>query len=132
MDTSNNEELDAFVDKLLQIELLTGIGRELIRKKVINILRERRKYVKQKFNEMEEIGESENQLENAPSFLYLEREGEMTFHQEASGHHQEASGHHHKVEMHSESDHEYDGDNSNNSDGPLKKRFKNFPSDNKT
>ena len=46
MDTSNNEELDLFVDELLKIGVLSAMGKELIRKKVILIIRERRKYVK--------------------------------------------------------------------------------------
>ena len=46
MDTSNNEELNLFVDELMKINVLAQLGRELIRKKVILIVRERRKYVK--------------------------------------------------------------------------------------
>lgn len=46
MDTSNNEELNLFVDELMKINVLAQLGKELIRKKVILIVRERRKYVK--------------------------------------------------------------------------------------
>jgi len=45
MDTSNVEELEVFCERLSKLTSFLSLGKELIRKKVINIIRERRKYV---------------------------------------------------------------------------------------
>ena len=45
MDTTNLEELELFVDKISNISALCSMSKDLIRSKVINIMRERRKAV---------------------------------------------------------------------------------------